>query len=207
MSERRLQTAFALVAVVTSAVIAIFTIGLPIYVYPVVDKPAKVDAVLVLGPSVEPRRRIANDELINAGLSNNLVISVPASGGRSAEEFAPCNVARQGVHVFCMHSEPFTTLGEADAFARLAEQHGWSSVAVVSATPHLIRAQLLVERCYDGEILMLGDKSGLTLSKLAWQYVYQTVAFLKAALVTTECPVSESTVREYTLTPAANPAA
>ena len=56
------------------------------------------------------------------------------------------------VAVACFHPAPYSTRGEAEAFARLADRRGWRSVVVVSSRYHLLRARMLFERCYDGKV-------------------------------------------------------
>jgi hypothetical protein len=52
-----------------------------------------------------------------------------------------------------LHPAPYSTRGEAEAFARLADRRGWRSVVVVSSRYHLLRARMLFERCYDGKVV------------------------------------------------------
>ena len=55
--------------------------------------------------------------------------------------------------------DPYTTRGEARAIARLADEHGWRSVVVVTSGYHVPRARLIVRRAYDGEVQMVGAPS------------------------------------------------
>jgi len=55
--------------------------------------------------------------------------------------------------------DPYTTRGEARAIARLAREHGWQSVVVVTSGYHVPRARLIVQRAFDGEVQMVGAPS------------------------------------------------
>lgn len=188
----RLRTVFSVVGIV--ATIA-FLAGMPFYLFPSTGTPQKVDAILVLGPASDSRRTLAA-QLAESQVSSNIVVSVPEFGARSAERWVVCNTPSTATNTTCFHADPFTTLGEARGFSELAQQNGWTSVAVITSTTHVSRARLLMERCYSGDIYMVGDDSGLTLGKLAWQYLYQSAAFVKSAFVTTDCPEATLTFHD-----------
>jgi uncharacterized SAM-binding protein YcdF (DUF218 family) len=58
--------------------------------------------------------------------------------------------------VICFEPVPFSTRGEARAVARLARQHGWTHVVVVTSAFHVFRARMLFRRCYSGRLSMVG---------------------------------------------------
>jgi hypothetical protein len=60
--------------------------------------------------------------------------------------------SRQRFEVLCPQPDPDTTLGEARMVCDLAAQRGWRSVVVVTSTYHAGRAQLLLGRCFDGQL-------------------------------------------------------
>jgi hypothetical protein len=68
--------------------------------------------------------------------------------------------------VHCPRPDPDTTLGEARMIAALAKDKGWRRVTVVTSSLHLSGARLLLERCFDGEVL--GVRATPELSTLAW---------------------------------------
>lgn len=57
---------------------------------------------------------------------------------------------------------------------------------IITNTPHISRARLLFQRCFDGNLYFLTDGSKLGATDWMYQYAYQSAAFVKAAL-TTEC--------------------
>jgi len=61
-------------------------------------------------------------------------------------------VSRQRFEVLCPQPRPDTTRGEARMVRDLAARRGWRSVVVVTSTYHARRAQLLLHRCFDGQL-------------------------------------------------------
>lgn len=59
----------------------------------------------------------------------------------------------QPFEVVCPVPEPVSTIGEARAFGRLAEERGWNNIAVVTSPGHLTRARLAVSQCTEAETL------------------------------------------------------
>jgi uncharacterized SAM-binding protein YcdF (DUF218 family) len=59
--------------------------------------------------------------------------------------------------LLCFRSEPFSTQGEARAVARLARNRGWDELVVVTSGYHVFRARLLLERCLDMELAVVGS--------------------------------------------------
>ena len=62
----------------------------------------------------------------------------------------------------------------------LAEDEGWESVVVVASTDQITRARRLIERCWGGEVQMIGPGH-----QQAWplRAVYEWGAAIKATLV------------------------
>ncbi|HVM15318.1 MAG TPA: ElyC/SanA/YdcF family protein [Egibacteraceae bacterium] len=118
--------------------------------WPDSDEPVSVsvDAVVPLAGADGQRLRAARD-LLAEQPEAALVLSM----GDDRETTAACQRPAEGVH--CFRADPHRTSGEARAIGRLARQHGWKSVAVVTTTTHLTRARLLIEQCVDGEVVMI----------------------------------------------------
>jgi uncharacterized SAM-binding protein YcdF (DUF218 family) len=121
-----------------------------LFVWPPRDLPVHADAAVVLAGGRGPR--LAEGlALVRQGVAPLLVVSDgwsptwPEANRLCAGRSAP-------VPVVCMHPEPYSTRGEAEAFSKLAAARGWRSVVVVSSRYHLVRAKLLFERCYDGAV-------------------------------------------------------
>jgi len=80
------------------------------------------------------------------------------------------------VTIMCFHADD--TQGEARAIARLAAEHHWSSVILVTTPDHAWRARLIVSRCFPGPVAV----STSPLPALYWfrQIPYQWGASVKA---------------------------
>jgi hypothetical protein len=76
------------------------------------------------------------------------------SNGRDARWQAANQLcaSRQRFEVLCPQPDPDTTRGEARMVGDLAARRGWRSVVVVTSTYHARRAQLLLRRCFDGQL-------------------------------------------------------
>ncbi|CRK49515.1 conserved exported hypothetical protein [Rhodococcus sp. RD6.2] len=170
-----LPCAFVLVLLAAGVVGA----GVPVYVHPRVDALRPVDAIFVLGgPGYE--RYAYGLDLARRGLSDSVVLSDPSAGEddwiaeqcRTQDTFA----------VDCFAPQPATTRGEAEELGRLARARGWHSVIVVTNIAHVSRARFIVERCFPGDLVMAAYPGGRTLPRIAWQYVYQSAGYVRAAL-------------------------
>lgn len=111
---------------------------------------ADVDAVLVHASN--KGRLDASLTLMNAGVSDTLVVSNLGDYGRSPGAMARLCAQRQP-EVVCVAPQSGTTLGEARAFGRVAAERGWQRVAVVTSRVHLTRAAMSVRQCTDAEVV------------------------------------------------------
>lgn len=168
----------AALAVLIAAWLAVMT---PVLMFPRVDVPEHADAVLVLGPPAQWRveRALA---MAGDGVTDTVVIS------RAADQAVRvCDDPPAGVTVICFTPDPFTTQGEARALAALADERGWDDVAVITMTPHVARTRLVMQRCMPDDTVQVYGEKHLSSGEWAYNYVYQTGAYLKAFLVTTGC--------------------
>lgn len=144
-----------LVLLVVAVPLAVW-VGLDIYLFatPSLDRPQHADAVIVLAGDRKPRLD-RGLELIRAGVSSTLVISDGLDPLWPAANRL-CAHGGEGFRVVCVRPEPYSTRGEARGFARLAREHGWASVVIVTSTFHVTRARLLFRRCFDGRVQGVG---------------------------------------------------
>ena len=121
--------------------------------------PAHADAVVMLSGD-HARLRPALD-LIRNGVAPVLALSsVVQHTPRWTAARHLCAAGRYGAaRVVCFDAEPYSTRGEAETVARLATEHHWRSMVVVSSTFHLTRASLLFHRCFDGHLWFVGAKA------------------------------------------------
>lgn len=182
---RRSATRIAIGAAL--ALVLVVAAGIPVYVLPTTDPvPAHADAVLVLGPPTRARTELGRD-LVEQGVADTLLISVWRSELDAApgeNDVVACD--EPGMRVLCFTAEPGTTQGEARALADYARSNDWSSVVVITQTPHITRARVLLERCFDGRLSMVSSGEPSTLGAWIYEYVYQTGAFAKV-LADREC--------------------
>jgi uncharacterized SAM-binding protein YcdF (DUF218 family) len=121
-----------------------------LFVWPPGGSDGRADAAVVLAGGRGPRLS-EGMALVKKGVAPVLVVS---DGWSSTwpEGNRLCAGRSAPVPVVCFHPQPYSTRGEAEAFAKLAAKRGWRSVVVVSSRYHLVRARMLFERCYDGQI-------------------------------------------------------
>ncbi|MBF4463267.1 MULTISPECIES: YdcF family protein [unclassified Rathayibacter] len=184
---RRLRRARRIAVGLVGALVLAAAAGAPVYVFPPVDPlPPRADAVLVLGPPTRARTELGR-ELIAEGVADTLLISVwpsAASAPPGTSAIVACD--EPGMHVVCFSADPETTQGEARALARYARDNHWSSIVVITQTPHIVRARVILERCWGGHLAMISSGEPTAFGDWAYEYAYQTGAFAKV-LVDQQC--------------------
>jgi hypothetical protein len=55
-------------------------------------------------------------------------------------------------------------------------------VIVVTFAPQISRARFIMEQCFDGDLIMFASPPRPSLARWAYEYAYQTVGYVKAAL-------------------------
>ncbi|SEJ41169.1 hypothetical protein [Demequina mangrovi] len=158
-------------------------VGWPFFVAPAHDEPRAVDAVYVIGPPTDARMALA-ETMVADGLADTVVVSL--SDSAEEREVLPeasrvCDEP-QDYAVLCSQPEPFTTRGEARWMRDLVAAEGWESVAVITVTPHLTRTRVIMERCWNGDIVYIDSQETLMPWEWAHHYLYQSAAFVKVAL-------------------------
>jgi uncharacterized SAM-binding protein YcdF (DUF218 family) len=132
--------------------------------------PAHADAVVVLSGDRDVRLD-PGIALVRRGVAPVLVISGARQDPRWRKAAGLCRQGRvAGARVICFEPRPFSTRGEARAIGRLARQHGWNAVVVVTSTFHVTRARMLFRRCYRGRLWMVG-------TPIAWWRLPEEWAF------------------------------
>jgi uncharacterized SAM-binding protein YcdF (DUF218 family) len=154
--------------------------GYFLLVRPHVNHPQHADAILMLGPPDENNRVETALTLLNKHVASSLVISVPAAHERASQDL--CTKPQIGFTVTCFRPHPATTRGEVEEMRRLAEQHGWKSIVVVTSTFHISRARMIVKRCFQGQVYMVPARKGISVGRWIYEYFYQTGGYVKAIL-------------------------
>jgi uncharacterized SAM-binding protein YcdF (DUF218 family) len=115
----------------------------------------RADAVVVLAGD-ESRLPVALS-LVRDGVAPVLVVSEDESGEDVARGALCADGKLEGVELVCRLADPFSTRGEARLVGELAEKRGWGRIVVVSSRYHLFRAERLIGRCTDAELVMRGS--------------------------------------------------
>jgi hypothetical protein len=177
--RRRLLRAFV---VGQTAALVILLASLRLFIYPHLDEPRNADAIVVLGGLGDRIER--GLQLYYAGYSSELWISVPQWRNGDYPYVWPCTQEMTDFGERCFDPRPKTTQGEARSIAQLAEQEGWDSIIVVTSVDQTTRARMVIERCWDGEVLML-DASNR--SNRFFKLAYEWGAMLKALTIKRGC--------------------
>lgn len=172
--RRRILSAFC------AMVVAIVTCGLPVYIRPQADPLRPADAILVLG-GYDWSRFPYGIELGVEGWAPQVVLSDPY-GPDNTWLTQACRTPQPGIELTCFVPDPPTTQGEARALRRMAAEHQWQHVIVVTATPHISRARYILERCYDGALTMVASPGATSPLRWAFEYIYQTAGYVKSFL-------------------------
>lgn len=138
-----------------------------LFVWPETDTPpADADAVVVLSGG-RGHRLAEGRKLIAEGVSDTLVISDGLDPGW-VEAARLCETER----AICFTPDPYSTQGEARWIAQEAKQRGWDSVVVVTSTYHVRRTRMIVERCFDGDLAVVGAHPplGNQVIGVAWEW-------------------------------------
>jgi uncharacterized SAM-binding protein YcdF (DUF218 family) len=170
MPRGRLRLALALVL---AAAVALAGLTYPLFVFPATDEPGRADAVVVFAGG-DGERQAEGLRLVRQGVAPVLVIS--DGGEPDVPRARLCRQPPAGLRLYCFTPDPATTRGEARRFAELAELQGWRSLVLVTSTYHIVRAGLLLERCYDGGVRRVGtplrnDHSWETGKQLAGEWL------------------------------------
>jgi len=121
-----------------------------LFVWPRENDPGKADAVVVLSGARDPR--LAKGlELMRSKVAPTLVISDGRAKGW-AQGNRLCKTSGSTFDVVCFRPKPYSTQGEAESVARLAQRQGWRAVVVVTSRYHVTRSRLLFRRCTDAAV-------------------------------------------------------
>ena len=162
-------------------VFAVVLAGVPVYVRPQIDPLRHADAILILGGYEYDRYRVGLG-LAGEGWAPVVAVSNP-NGPLDPWLTDYCAKPHPQFELHCFVPDPPTTASEARELRRLAAEHGWRTVIVVTFRPHISRARFILEQCFDGDLIMVASPPQPSAPRWAYEYAYQTVGYLKAALV------------------------
>jgi hypothetical protein len=147
-------------------------------VWPAQGMPARVNAIIMMaGPG---NRLPVALQLARDHRAPMLVVSQGHLGYGG-----PCPAAIRGVQIICFDPNPSNTRGEAEFVGRLAKQHKWHSVVLVTTREQDTRARIMMHRCFSGSIYVVTA----TRSWYDWPYqiVYGWGALFKALVLKRAC--------------------
>src|SRR5438105_3217576 len=162
--------------------LAVLVWGLAVSLIFAVDhggRPVRADAVLVLVGS--KTRLPVGLRLVRQGYAPLLVV---LTGGRTKLERRVCS-GRLTVRVVCFIAVPSSTRGEAEFIGRLAQRRGLRRIDVVTSQFHVFRARIVIERCYHGELRMVGAQQEWW--KLPWFAATETAKLAYQLVVARSC--------------------
>jgi uncharacterized SAM-binding protein YcdF (DUF218 family) len=170
--RRRIIIAAAILVVVFAASTA------RLLIWPVQNAPARVDAIVMLaGPG---NRLPAALALAKEHRALVLVVSQGWMGYGG-----PCPPLTPGVRTICFDPSPGDTRGEAEYVGALARRSGWQSLLIVAIPPQAVRAQLLFDRCFGGQVYV--STAPLQAGSWPYQIAYGWGALVKAAFLSRSC--------------------
>jgi hypothetical protein len=157
--------------------------------HPHVDQPL-VGPLLVLGGVDAKLERAV--ELARDGSVSTLVVSDPylrddGTGECRSEvddylRSLGAMEADYPADVVCFYPDPVTTQGEAMYLRQIGAERGWTSATVLAYSPHVERARVLLDRCWDGELAVTAVDQPMNTRQAIGTYFYQSGAMVKAAL-------------------------
>lgn len=181
MNANRRRRRFRRVLVTACLLLIVAAVaGLPVYVRPQIDPLRHADAIFILGGR-DHQRYSLGFELGAQGWAPNVVVSNP-NGTNDRWLTDLCAAPHQRFDLHCFVPDPSTTKGEGRELRRLASQHGWRTVIVVTLRAHISRARFILKRCFDGELVMVASPVQISIPLWAFQYVYQTAGYARAVV-------------------------
>jgi uncharacterized SAM-binding protein YcdF (DUF218 family) len=149
-----------------------------VIIWPASGMPARVNAIIMMaGPG---DRLPAALRLARSHRAGFLVVSRGYHGYGG-----PCPKPVPRVRLVCFEPDPATTQGEAEFAARLASQHHWRSVVLVTSAPQDSRARVRMQRCFGGQVYVVT----VPVPVLSWpaEIAYEWAATVKMYILQRSC--------------------
>jgi len=166
-----------LVSAVLLAVVLFPVATARLFIWPPTDRPTRADAVVALGGDAGQLRAQQAVRLAKEGYAP--VAAVSLGGVRAVS----CPKPVPGVKIVCFRADPLSTRGEAEYASRLAAQHHWRRIIVVSERSQATRARLLFKRCTAVQLEMVPVTDPR--SSLLRDVIYEWGALAKALVLRT----------------------
>lgn len=139
----------------------------------------RADVVFVIGPATTERIAMAR-QLYDEGFVTRALVSIdPDDVDIMNDPASGCDLPA----VTCVVPDPSTTRGEAAMLNDYAAENDVRSALVITFTPHVSRTRYIFDHCADPDVTVLAAPGSGTTKDWAWQFAYQSGAFLKAVAV------------------------
>lgn len=176
------RRALAMLAVLIAAA-AVLWLMLAYWLFqsPVLSRPHKADAVIVLAGAAQERLPVAQ-ELMDENMAPVLAPSSTDTPGNAATDrlCRRYDAAKQALRCFTPHQ--MDTRSEARAVGKLIDDEGWNSVIVVTSRYHTPRAYLLIGQCTRASVQMVASNPGFGPVRWLDRYVVETGGLANALL-------------------------
>ena len=154
--------------------------------FPQVDSPDRVDAIVVVAGANDDRYVYARS-LAEEGVADHILVSQPVGGtGRYAgviDSYCASTpvLARDGreIDVECFAPDIGTTEGETTAATRIAREREYRSLLVVTYWGHVSRVRMYFEHCFDGPVYVTDTPQPTSISR-RYALLHETGGYLKA---------------------------
>ena len=131
-----------------TVVVLLVAATLALFVFPPTDQPRRVDGILSLNGGDESAREERAVALALQGYAPVLLFSQGSPGNDT-----PCPKVPR-IKVVCFVDVTNNTRGEARWAGQYAEGHHWHSLMIVPGRAQAMRARLLTERCFQGDVVI-----------------------------------------------------
>lgn len=167
-----------ILAWITIAITSMGATTARLFIWPVTGMPRHVNAIVVpAGPG--DRLKLAV-RLAHQRRARYLVIS------RGFHNYgSPCPATIPAIILICFEPDPASTKGEAEFAARLARQHHWHSIALVTSVVQDSRARWRMEHCFRGAVYVV--TVGLPLRAWPYELAYEWAATIKMIALQPGC--------------------
>lgn len=157
--------------------------------YPRIDSPKRVDAIVVVAGAADDRYVYAR-HLAEEGVADKILVSQPSTGGTDSyataiDEYCADSpvIARDGrsIEIECFEPDVDTTEGETTAATRIARERGFGSLLVVTYWGHVSRVRIYFEQCFNGPVYVTDTPRPTQISR-RYALLHETGGYFKAFL-------------------------
>ena len=170
-------------AVTAFAVVVGVAVTVRLFVWPAQDNPTRADAVVVLaggrGERIALGMRLMRERVAPA------LVLIGEQTEPEADEL--CRGGQPPFELVCLPRGPSSTRTEARAAARLASDRQWRSLVLVTSSYHVTRSRMIHDRCFPGDLDVVGAKAPLGFGSLVPLVAKEWAALVHAATVDRDC--------------------